>query len=160
MPAARNINLCTKDCLCLFVCPSGATDTETGQIDPDKCIDGCRLCIDSCPSHAIYMIPKVYPAPQKKTAEVRNALLDIAASKTEQELVASSIKKETTDPSNKRLAKAIEMSCRIMAEDCIREAGYMLPQSDEVKTLLQSILDSSTSEDFPKEIVERLIALL
>ena len=30
--AVRNINLCTKDCLCLFVCPTGATDTEIAQL--------------------------------------------------------------------------------------------------------------------------------
>ena len=35
MRAVRNIRLCTKDCLCLYVCPTGATDTETGQIDAD-----------------------------------------------------------------------------------------------------------------------------
>ena len=26
--AVRNLRLCTKDCLCLYVCPTGATDTE------------------------------------------------------------------------------------------------------------------------------------
>ena len=40
MHAVRNIRLCTKDCLCLYVCPTGATDTETGQVDASKCI-GC-----------------------------------------------------------------------------------------------------------------------
>ena len=33
MKAVRNIRLCTKDCMCLYVCPTGATDTENGQID-------------------------------------------------------------------------------------------------------------------------------
>ena len=35
--AVRNLRICSKDCLCLFVCPTGATDTETGQIDFEKC---------------------------------------------------------------------------------------------------------------------------
>lgn len=26
--AARNLRLCTKDCLRLYVCPTGTTDTE------------------------------------------------------------------------------------------------------------------------------------
>ena len=26
--AVRNLRLCTKDCLCLYVCPTGATDTR------------------------------------------------------------------------------------------------------------------------------------
>ena len=40
MFAYRNLRLCTKDCLCLYVCPSGATDTENSIIDREKCI-GC-----------------------------------------------------------------------------------------------------------------------
>ena len=27
--AVRNLRLCTKDCLCLYVCPTGASDTVT-----------------------------------------------------------------------------------------------------------------------------------
>ena len=38
--AVRNIRLCSKDCLCLYVCPTGASDTENSVIDADKCI-GC-----------------------------------------------------------------------------------------------------------------------
>ena len=55
--AYRNLDLCSKDCLCLFVCPTGATDTETGQIDFEKCI-GCGACENLCPSRpfsAIYV---------------------------------------------------------------------------------------------------------
>ena len=36
--AVRNLKFCEKDCLCLFVCPTGATDTENSVIDVDKCI--------------------------------------------------------------------------------------------------------------------------
>ena len=31
--AVRNLRLCTKDCLCLYVCPTGASDTEDSIID-------------------------------------------------------------------------------------------------------------------------------
>ena len=34
--AVRNLRLCTKDCLCLYVCPVGATDTENSIIDVIK----------------------------------------------------------------------------------------------------------------------------
>ncbi len=66
MYASRNIKLCTKDCLCLFVCPTGATDTENGQIDKNLCIDGCRQCVDACPSHAISLVIENYPEPKEK----------------------------------------------------------------------------------------------
>lgn len=49
--AVRNLRLCTKDCLCLYVCPSGATDTENSIIDVNKFI-GCGACADDCPSRA------------------------------------------------------------------------------------------------------------
>ena len=50
--AVRNLRLCTKDCLCLYVCPVGATDTENSVIDVTKCI-GCGVCAGACPSGAI-----------------------------------------------------------------------------------------------------------
>lgn len=42
--AVRNLRLCTKDCLCLYVCPTGATDTENSIIDLEKCI-GCGAAL-------------------------------------------------------------------------------------------------------------------
>ena len=71
--AVRNIRLCTKDCLCLYVCPTGATDTENSIIDVSKCI-GCGDCADACPSGAISMVPFEYPEQQPKTESVVNTM--------------------------------------------------------------------------------------
>lgn len=149
--AVRNIRLCTKDCLCLYVCPTGATDTENSIIDVEKCI-GCGDCADACPSGAISMVPKVYPKQQDKTEAVINALKSLARSKANQENIANGL------PG--KLARAIEKSNQIMAEDIIREAGYMLPQSENVNIFLQSLLEKEQPDGFPKEIVEKLIEIL
>ena len=149
--AVRNIRLCTKDCLCLYVCPTGATDTENSIIDVEKCI-GCGDCADACPSGAISMVPHEYPPQQQKSDAVVGALKALLRSKAQQENIAAGL------PG--KLAAAIEKSNRIMAEDIIREAGYMLPQSENSQLFLQSLLENNQADEFPKEAVERLIELL
>lgn len=49
------------------------------------------------------------------------------------------------------------MSNRLMAEDLLRESGFMLPQSKNVHALLQSLLDSEQFGGFPKDVVAELI---
>lgn len=160
MHAARNVTLCNKDCVCLFICPTGATDTETGQIDFDKCISGCRLCVDACPSHAIYLVPDEYAVPQTKTDTTTEKLNILAESKSKQELIASAIAEAADNKTAARVAGAIARSNRIMAEDCYREAGYMLPQSTQTSDLLKQLLETEKSELFPAEAAERLLELL
>ena len=143
--AVRNLRLCTKDCLCLYVCPTGATDTENSIIDVAKCI-GCGACADACPSKAISMVPYEYPPQQPKTDGVRDALRVVIDSKTEAELVSSKV--------DGRLARAIEKSSRLMAEDLCRESGYMLPQSANARAFLEQIL---SYPDIPADIVESLL---
>ena len=147
--AVRNIRLCEKDCLCLYVCPTGATDTENSVIDTEKCI-GCGACADSCPSAAISMVPREYPPQQAKTEEVIAALRQLAQSKAEQETVAAGL----PGP----LAEAIRRSNRIMAEDLLREAGNMLPQSGNARALLEELRSFAEEPGFPAEAVEQLLA--
>ncbi len=149
--AVRNIRLCTKDCLCLYVCPTGATDTENSVIDVATCI-GCGDCADACPSGAISMVPKVYPKQQDKTEAVIGSLNALMRSKSEQERNAAGM--------SGKLAVAIEKSNRIMAEDLLREAGYMLPQSENTEVFLESLLAERTEEGFPRATVEKLLAAL
>ena len=146
--AVRNIRLCSKDCLCLYVCPTGATDTENSIIDVTKCI-GCGDCADACPSAAISMVPEEYPPQQFKTEAVVSVLKSLMRSKSEQEKIAAGL------PG--KLAAAIEKSNHIMAEDLIREAGYMLPQSKNALDFLRSLLGHKQAEGFPKEGVEKLL---
>ena len=143
--AVRNLRLCTKDCLCLYVCPTGATDTENSIIDVKKCV-GCGACADACPSGAISMVPKVYPTQQRKKPEVVEALRALVASKARAELTAAKL--------DDVLAVAIEKSSRLMAEDLTREAGYMIPESLNAKRFLEKIKDYP---GIPEEAVKYLL---
>ncbi len=146
--AVRNIALCTKDCLCLYVCPTGASDTEDSIIDKTKCV-GCGACANACPSKAISLVPTNYPPQQKHDEAVVKAVKLLFASKVEQEKIAQHL-------SNK-LAKAVERSNRIMAEDVIREAGYMLPQSENTKALLETLAAKDDgSSAAAKELLRQL----
>ncbi len=160
MHAVRNIRLCTKDCLCLYVCPTGATDTENGQIDAEKCLNGCRLCVDSCPSHAISLVPDEYPPQQEKDRVVQAGLRKLSEAKSKQEAIALSIAESADDSILSQFARALAMSNRLMTEDLLREAGYMLPQSENTIDLLQSLLEDPQSDDFPVQTVEKLLKLL
>ena len=137
MIASRNLRICTKDCMCLYVCPTGATDTETGQIDFAKCV-GCGDCARSCPNSAISMIPLDYPP---------------------QEAIAKQVMDGTDDPRLRTLMKAVRRSERLMGEDLIRETGYLLPQSGEVRRMLETFV-ADPPEGFPVEAARELLARL
>lgn len=143
--AVRNLRLCTKDCLCLYVCPTGATDTENSIIDPEKCI-GCGACAETCPSAAISMVPKELPPQQPKEEKVVEALRGLVQSKANAENIASQLPDV--------LSVAVEKSSRLMAEDLCREAGFMLPQSSNTRFFLESI---KTYPGIPVDAVESLL---
>lgn len=154
--AVRNIRLCTKDCLCLYVCPTGASNTENSIIDTEKCI-GCGICAESCPSGAISMVPVTYPPQHPKSKQVVMTLKALARSKTRQEGMARQLADKGASPVLCQLAQAVETSNRLMAEDLLREAGYMLPQSKNAHKFLQELLDNPPSDDIPQDIVETLL---
>ena len=157
--AVRNLRLCTKDCLCLYVCPVGATDTENSIIDTEKCI-GCGVCADSCPSGAISMGPLEYPVQQAKTSVVVDALNAMSKAKAVKEKAARQISSSTDASGLKRLMKAVAKSERLVSEDIIRESGYMLPQSDNAHTLLEYFVANQPSEDFPVDAAKKLLSLI
>ena len=141
--AVRNIRFCEKDCLCLYVCPTGASDTENSVIDVEKCI-GCGACTEACPAKAISLVPRQYPPQQAKDESVVAALRQLVSSKIDQEQQAAVLPGV--------LAKAMEKSNRIMAEDLLRESGYMLPQSNNARALLTELLEQYAGESgFPAE---------
>jgi len=144
--------------MCLYVCPTGATNTENSIIDVDKCT-GCMACVQACPSGAISMVPDTYPPQQPKADGVIAAQRALGYSKVQQEMIAAAVAASATSPAAKQFAGAIAKSNLRMAEDILRESGYMLPQSDEVRELLQAMLENAAA-DFPKGAAELLLAQL
>ena len=146
--AYRNIRLCTKDCYCLFVCPTGAADTENSVIDVTKCI-GCGACAEVCPSGAISMLPKKLPPQQKKDKDVCEAMRVIVQNKAATEQIAAGLPDA--------LSQAVKKSSRLMAAEMVRESGYMLPQSGNAKAFLESLRNI---KGVPQDIVEELLSTI
>ena len=128
--AMRNLRLCTKDCLCLYVCPTGAADTENSIIDREKCI-GCGACAESCPSKAISMVPVDMPPQQPKEAAVLNKLNALSGSKTAQEDVARELGQSTHNPALDQLALLDHPDYADVPVEAVKRLLELLPANEE-----------------------------
>jgi hypothetical protein len=116
--------------------------------------------VDACPSHAISLSPVSYPPPQSKADTVSETLLKLAQSKLTQASIAEGVAQSSIDADTRQIADAVAASNRLMAEDLLRESGYLLPQSENVRALLKALLDAPPDEAFPADAARRLLELL
>ena len=105
------------------------------------------------------MVPDSYPPQQPKTAAVVAAQRALAISKLQQGQIADTVARSAEETGKKRFAKAVAKSCRLMAEDILRESGYMLPQSGEAREMLESMLEND-APGLPKDAVQLLLSRL
>ena len=151
--AYRNLKLCTKDWLCLFVCPPGATNNETGQIDFSKCI-GCGACAAACPSRAITMIPNTMPKIQPKSKEMVDELFKIANNKIKEIQILKGLLNEEDSEENK-LIKALIHSNKVVIEDLMREAEFMIPECPKSRELLVLLSKNPDAQDIANKLLEK-----
>lgn len=84
------------------------------------------------------MAQEEYPPQKPKKDDVKAALLTLARSKVKQEVIACRIAEAASSPIRRQIAEAVGKSNRLMAEDLLREAGYLLPQSGNVSGILST----------------------
>ena len=155
MYAHRNLKICSTDCLCLFVCPTGATNNETGQIDKDICI-GCGACASACPAHAITLLPRKMPPERKKEGSVVNALKKVIKSKIKELAILRNLIELEEDKSKKKLYQAIYHSNKVILEDLYRESGYMTLESQKSQEFLTEIAqENSNKKDRINQLLEK-----
>lgn len=152
--AYRNLKLCTKDCLCLFVCPTGATNNETGQIDFSKCI-GCGACAQACPSRAITMIPNTMPKIQPKSKEMVDELFKIADNKIKEIQILKGLL-NAVSPEETKLIKALIHSNQVIIEDLMRESEFMIPESPKSHGLLVRLSQNTEVQDIANKLLEKI----
>lgn len=116
------------------------------ESEGDKMLENTGACAEACPSSAISMVPKELPPQQPKEEKVVEALRGLVQSKANAENIASQLPDV--------LSVAVEKSSRLMAEDLCREAGFMLPQSSNTRSFLESI---KTYPGIPADALESLL---
>ncbi len=85
---------------------------------------------------------------------VGGGFIGLAESKVKEEHAARQLAEETDKDGLRRLMTGIAKSSRLVAEDILREAGYMLPQSANTRQLLEDI---RSVPGVPTEAVETLL---
>ena len=100
----------------VYVCPTGASDTENSIIDTAKCV-GCGTCAAACPSGAISMVPVNYPPQQPKAETVLTPAYALANAKARQEKAAGQLAAAAGPDGLYRLLTAMTRSIRLVNED-------------------------------------------
>jgi N-acyl-D-aspartate/D-glutamate deacylase len=104
-----------------------------------------------------------YPSRPAKDTAVVEALMNFMEQKHREESLAKALAVSAATSARAKLAKALAVSLRILAEDGAREAGYMIPQSTASKAYLEKLLAERpvvAGKQFPEAELRELLQLL
>ena len=87
-----------------------------------------------------------------------HTLFKVVRSKIEELRTLNYLLENTNDDKEKLLLKALIHSNKVMVEDIMREAGYMLPQSTNSNKFLNYLLNKE--DDLDKTIINKLLEKL
>ena len=99
------------------------------------------------------MIPNKMPPQKAKDPKVVQELFKIVNSKIDEIKMLKYLLKENQE--DDRILKALIHSNKVMIEDILREAGYMLPQSKNSHDFLEDI--KANGDDTAKDIAAKLL---
>ena len=116
--------------------------------------------MDDCHYGAISKVPLTVTHKQPKQEAVCAALRALLASKANQEAAMDAVIGRPASPVEAQLARALKESIRIVAEDMLRDSGYMLPQSEQARAALLGMLEREQDADIPSDAAEELLRML
>ena len=125
-----------------FEVPLDTYGFENGEVAGGPAELGVR------PEHVGLNSGEGWPFSYEATVEVVEPMRALAASKNAQEAAAKAL----PGP----LAAALARSTRVMAEDLIRESGFMTPQAHETVQLLDVLELGEKEEGFPQDALDLL----
>ena len=94
------------------------------------------------------------PKQQEKQEEVVKTLFKVANTKIDAINKLKTMIKSSSDEDEKRLYKALIHANKVIVEDLMREAGYMLPESKNTHELLEELKKTTPQQ---KDIIQQLL---
>jgi ferredoxin len=98
------------------------------------------LCVDACPSGAIYLVYQRIPKrqlPQEELTELLSGLLLSQAARSLHSRIAAEAEKSKQPAA---LLAGLALSSKVLGEDCIRESGHLVPEAGRMEDLIGSAL--------------------
>jgi rubrerythrin len=117
--------------------------------------------VDACPSHAIYLVNERFPEKALPEESLRHELAELLQNKADLYIKSLLLSEKGNSDTQARFFKAFGLSNKILGEDCVREAGYMIPEEKKFinfvwSKLLQSLYNKNL-QNFDEGSTEKIL---